>query len=90
MNRKIEVFEIINLRNKSGIRSYRINKFLIRERHGCELNVMERIQKDMLKQFYHVERKEEEILVKRVYWATIESNGGRRIQQKRWRNEENQ
>ena len=45
--RKIEVFEMICLRNICGIRQMR--NTIIRERCGCELSVLERIERNALK-----------------------------------------
>ena len=53
--RKIEVFEIMCLRNVCGIRRVdRIRNSLIRER--CELSVLERMEGNVFKWFGHVER----------------------------------
>ena len=49
----------------------------IGERCRCELSVLERIEKNVLKWFGHEERMVEERLVKRVYRANVEDNRGR-------------
>ena len=60
---------------------------LIRERCGYELSVLERIERNVLKWFGHVERKGEERLIKRVYRANFEGNRGIGKPQRRWRYE---
>ena len=44
----------------------RVRNVIIRKRCGCELSVLERIEKNVLQCFGHVERMGEEMLVKRV------------------------
>ena len=58
-----------------------------RERCRCELSVLERIERNVLKWFGHLERMGEERLVKRVYRANVEGNRGRGRPQRRWRDE---
>ena len=82
--RKIEVFEMMCLRNICGIRrADRVRNSIIRERCGCELSVLEIIESNMLKWFIHVERMGEERLVKSVYranvmWRVTRGEGDRR------------
>ena len=45
---------------------------IIRERCGCLLSVLERIERNVLKWFGHVERMGEERLDKRMYHANVE------------------
>ena len=67
------------LRNIWGIRRVdRVRNSLIRERCGCGLSVMKRIERNVLKAFGHVESMGEERLVKRVHRANVEGNSGRR------------
>ena len=48
--RKIEVFEMLCLRNICGIRRVnRVRNPIIREKCGCELSVLERIERNVLK-----------------------------------------
>ena len=54
----------------------RVRNAIIRERRRCELSVLERIERNMLKWFRHVEKMGEERLVKRVYQANVEVTGG--------------
>ena len=54
---------------------------------GRELNVLERIERNVLKWFGHVERMGEERLVKRVYQGNVKGNRGRWRPHRRWRNE---
>ena len=55
--RKIEVFETMCLRNICGIRRVdRARNAKTREMCGCELSVLERIERNVLKWFGHVER----------------------------------
>ena len=76
--RKTELFEMMCLRNICGIRRIdRVRNAIIREMCGRELNVLERIEKNALKWFGHVERMKGERLVKRVYQANVEGNRGR-------------
>ena len=49
---------------------------IIRERCGCELSVLERIEINLLKWIGHMERMGEERLVKRVYRTTVKSDRG--------------
>ena len=49
--------------------------------------VLERIERNMLKWFRHVERMGEERLIKRMYQANVEGNKGRGRPQRRWRDE---
>ena len=56
---------------------------VIRERCGCELSVMERIERNVLKWFGHVERIMEEMLVKSVS-GKCEGNRGKGRWQRRW------
>ena len=65
----------------------RVRNAIIRERCGCELSVLERIERNVLKWFGYVERMGEERLVKRVYRANVEGNRGRGRSQRRWRDE---
>ena len=59
--RKIKVFEMMCLRNICGIRRVdRVRNAIIRERCGCELSLLERIERNVLKWFRHVERKGKE------------------------------
>ena len=51
------------------------------------MSVLERIERDVLKWFGHVERMGEERLLKRVYRANVEGNRGRGRPQRRWRDE---
>ena len=61
------------MRNICAIRRVnRVRNVIIRERCGCELSVLERIERNVLKWFGHVERMGEERLVKRVYQANVE------------------
>ena len=63
--RKLEVFEMMCLRNLCGIRRVdRVRNAIIIERYGYELSVLERIERNVLKWFGHVERMGEEWLVK--------------------------
>ena len=88
--RKIEVFEMMCLRNICGIRRVdRVRNTIIRERCGCELSVLERIERNVLKWFVHVKRMGEERLLKRMHQANVESNRGRGRPQRRWRDEVN-
>ena len=66
--RKIEVFERMCLRSICGIRREDSEKpnNIIREMCGCELSLLERIERNVLKWFGHVERMGEESLVKGV------------------------
>ena len=50
---------------------------IIRERRRCELCVLKRIERNVLKWFGHVERMGEERLVKRVYQANLEGKRGK-------------
>ena len=49
---------------------------LIRERCGCKLSVLKRVERNMLKLLRHVERIGEESLAQRLYQGTILSNRG--------------
>ena len=51
------------------------------------MSVLERMERNVLKWFGHVERIGEERLVKRVYYSTLEGNRGRGRLQRRWRDE---
>ena len=76
------------LRIICGIRRVnRVKKSLISERCSCELSILERMKRNMLKWLRHVERLWEERLVKKVCFATVEGNRGRRRLQRRWRDE---
>ena len=86
--RKIEIFEMVCLKNICGIRRVdRVRNSLIRERCGFELSVLEIIERNVLKWFGHVERMREERLVERVYRDTVAGKRGRGRPQRRWRNE---
>ena len=77
--RKIQVFEMMCLRNICGIRRVnRVRNAIIREMRGCELNVLERIGRNVLKSFGHVERMGE---------AHVEGKKGRGRSQRRWKDE---
>ena len=76
------------MKNICGIRRVgRVRNAIIRERCRCELSVLERIEKNVLKWFGHVERMGVERLIKRVYRANVEGNRGRGRPQKRCRDE---
>ena len=63
------------MRNICGIRRVdRVRNAIIRERCGCELSVLERIERSVLKWFGHVERMGEEKLVRIVHRANVEGN----------------
>ena len=51
------------------------------------MNILERIERNVLKCFRHVERMREERLEWRVYRANLEGNRGRGRPQRRWRDE---
>ena len=86
--RKIEAFEMMCLRNICGIRRVdSVRNEIIRERCGCELSVLKRIERNVLKWFGHVERMVEKRLVKRAYQENVEGNRGRGRPQRRWRDE---
>ena len=57
----------------------------MRARCGCELNVLERIERNVLKWCGHMKRMGEERLVKKVYRAKVEGSRGRGRPQRRWR-----
>ena len=64
--------------NICGIRKVdRVGNEIIRERCGCELSVLERIERNVFKWFGNAERRGEERLVKRMYRANVEGNRGR-------------
>ena len=64
---KIEVFEMMCLRNICGTkRMDSVRNAIRRERCGCELSILERTERNMLKWFRHVGRMGEERLVKSV------------------------
>ena len=87
--RKVEVFEMMCFRNICGIRRVdRVRNATMRERCGCELSVLEQLERSMLKGFRHVERMEEERLVKRVYRANVDGNIGIWRPQRKWKGEE--
>ena len=60
----------------------RVRNTIIRGRCGCELSVLERIERNVLKWFGHVEKMGEERLVTRVcirqMWRVIEGDGDHR------------
>ena len=57
--RKVEVFDMMYLKNICGVRrSDRVRKSLIRERFGCEMSKMKRMERKFLKWFGLVMRKE--------------------------------
>ena len=86
--RKIEVFEMMCWRNICGLRRVdRVKIAIIREKRGCELSVLERIERNVIKWFGHEKRMGKERLVKREYRENVESNRGRGRPQRRWRNE---
>ena len=75
--RKIKAFEMICLRNICDTeRVDRVRNSLIKERFGCELSVLERTERNMLKWFRHVEKMGEARLVKKVYQANVKGNRG--------------
>ena len=78
--RKVEVFEMMCLKNICGIR--RVRNAIIREVRVW-FECTERIERNVLKWFGHVERMGEERLVKRVYQANVEGNRGRGGPQRR-------
>ena len=51
------------------------------------MSVLERIVRNILIWFGHVERMGEERLIKRVYRENVEGKGGRGRPQRRWRDE---
>ena len=57
---------------------------IIIERCVCELNVLEGIERNVLKWFGYVERMGEERLVKKVYRANVKVNRKRGRPQRRW------
>ena len=69
------------LRNVCGIR--RVD----REMYGCELSVLERIERNMLKWFGKVKVIGKEKMVKRGHQASVEIKRGRGRPQSRWRDE---
>ena len=76
------------LRNACGIRGVnRVRNAIIRERCRCGLNLQKIVERNVLKWFGRVERMGEERLIKRVYQANVDGNGGRRRPQRKWRDE---
>ena len=72
------------MRNICGIKRVdRVRNTIIRESCGCELSVLERIVRSVLKWFGDVERMGEETLVKREYRSNIEGNRRRGKPQRR-------
>ena len=85
--RHIEVFEMMCLSNICGVRRVdRVRNAITRERCECELSVLERIERKVLKLFEYVERMGEK-LVKREYQENLEGNRGRGRPQNRWMDE---
>ena len=65
------------MRNICGIRQVgRVRNTIVREGCGCELSKLERIERNVLKWFGHMERMGEEKLVKSVYQANVELTWG--------------
>ena len=72
------------LKNICGVRRVdRVRNTLVRERCGCELIVLERIERNVLKWFGHVERMGEERLFKRINEGSVERIRGRGRPQRR-------
>ena len=59
----------------------------MRERSGCELSVWKRVESNLLQWFGHIERMEEEILVRKVYRETVDGNRRRGRPKRRWEDE---
>ena len=87
--KKIEVFEMMYLRNICGIRRVdRVRNAIIRERCRCELSVLEKIERNVLKGFgIWKEWERKGWLIKRVYQANVEGIRGRGRPQRRRRDE---
>ena len=82
--RKIGVFTRMCLRNICGIRRVdRVRSLQIREWCGCELSALERIGRNLIKYFGHVERRRKKKFLKKVYRATVKGNWGRGRSQRR-------
>ena len=76
--RKIELFETMCLRNMCGTtRVGRVRNSLISGRCGCELSVLKRTERNVLKLLRHLEKMGQERLGKRVYRASVDGNRGR-------------
>ena len=73
--RKIEIFGM-SLRNIYSLRRVdRVRNSLIRERCGCKLSALERIERSVLKWFIYVERMREEMLIIGQMWRVKGGEG---------------
>ena len=72
--KKIKVFQMMCLRNICAIR--RVDRVRNSQRCECELSVLERIERNVLKWLGHVERMGEENLFKRMYRANVTGGEG--------------
>ena len=75
---KLNVFEMKCLRSMAGVsRLDRVRNEVVRERTGVESELAARVDKSVLRWFGHVERMENEQLVKKVMNAKVDGTGVR-------------
>ena len=75
---KLNVFEMRCLRSMAGVsRMDRVRNEVVRQRTGVEIELGTRVDMNVLRWFGHVERMENERLLKRVMNARVNGRGAR-------------
>ena len=83
---KLNVFEMDSLRKMCGVRRMdRIRNDEIRRRCECKQRLSERADRAMLRWYGHLERMEEERMVKQLYEASVNGVRPRGRPRKRWK-----
>ena len=76
--KKLNVFEMRCLRSMAGVsRMDRVRNEVVRQRTGVEIELATRVDMNVLRWFGHVERMENECLLKRVMNARVNGRGAR-------------
>jgi len=84
--KRIEVLEMKCLRTITGVRWFdRVRNTRVREMCGNRRSLLERADQGVLKWFGHIERMEEERVIKRIYRSTVEGDRLRGRPRKGWR-----
>ena len=75
---KLNVFEMRCLRSMCGVTRWdRLRNTVVRDRTGVKKELAERVDKNVLRWFGHVERMDDEKLLKRVVNARVDGRGAR-------------
>ena len=76
--RKLNVFEMKCLRSMAGVsQTDRVRNEVVRQRRGVEVDLATRVDMNVLRWFEHVERMEDELMLKKVIKECVNGVGAR-------------